>query len=103
MRNFLAQKEFIDIISKSQKEFEKNLKNKKLMFVYENKDKTIGEEEMFFPTTSFYHLTGVKAYDSNNQSLNSYKFYELLKLGGIDESKIEIKDKTTYYKLQILM
>lgn len=102
MRNFLAQKEFIDIISKSQKEFEKNLKNKKLMFVYENKDKTIGEEEMFFPTTSFYHLTGVKAYDSNNQSLNSYKFYELLKLEGIDESKIEIKDKTTYYKLQIL-
>lgn len=103
MRNFLAQKEFIDIIAKSQKEFEKNLKNKKLMFIYENKDRTIDQEEIFFPTTSFYHLTGIKAYDSKNKLLNSYKFYELLQAGGIDESKLEIKDKTTYYKLQVLL
>ena len=102
MRNFLAQKEFIDIIAKSQKEFEKNLKNKKLMFIYENKDRTIDQEEIFFPTTSFYHLTGIKAYDSKNKLLNSYKFYELLQAGGIDESKLEVKDKTTYYKLEVL-
>lgn len=102
MREFLAKKEFIDIIAKSQKEFEKNLKNKKLMFVYENKDKTMGQEEIFFPATSFYHLTGIKVYDSNNKLLNSYKFYELLQSGGIDESKLEVKDKTTYYKLQVL-
>ena len=102
MRDFIAKKEFIDIIAKSQKEFERNLKNKRLMFIYENKDKTIGEEEIFFPVTSFYHLTGINAYDSNNKLLNSYKFYELLQAGGIDESKLEIKDKTTYYKLQVL-
>lgn len=102
MRDFLARKEFIDIIVKSQKEFEKNLKNKKLMFIYENKDKTIDKEEIFFPTTSLYHLTGIKAYDSNNKLLNSYKFYKLLQSGGIDESKIEAKDKTTYYKLEVL-
>lgn len=102
MRNFLAQKEFIDIIAKSQKEFEKNLKNKKLMFIYENKDRTIDQEEIFFPTTSFYHLTGIKAYDSKNKLLNSYKFYKLLQAGGIDESKLEVKDKTTYYKLEVL-
>ena len=102
MRNFLAQKEFIDIIAKSQKEFEKNLKNKKLMFIYENKDRTIGKEEMFFPTTSFYHLTGIKAYDLNNKLINSYKFYKLLQAGGIDESKLKIKDNTTYYKLEVL-
>lgn len=75
MRNFLAQKEFMDIIAKCQIEFEKSLKNRKVMFIYENKDKTIGKEEMFFPTTSFYHLTGVRAYDSNNKLLNSYTFY----------------------------
>lgn len=102
MRFFLAQKEFIGIIAKSQKEFEKNLKNKKILFVYENNDKSIGTEEMFFPTTSFYHLTGVRAYDSNNNLLNSYKFYKLLKKGGIDESKLKIKDETTYYKLEVL-
>ncbi len=102
MRNFLAQKEFMDIIAKCQIEFEKSLKNRKVMFIYENKDKTIGKEEMFFPTTSFYHLTGVRAYDSNNKLLNSYTFYKLLQVGGIDESKLEVKDRTTYYKLQVL-
>ena len=102
MRNFLAQKEFMDIIAKCQIEFEKSLKNRKVMFIYENKGKTIGKEEMFFPTTSFYHLTGVRAYDSNNKLLNSYTFYKLLQVGGIDESKLEVKDRTTYYKLQVL-
>lgn len=45
------------------------------MFIYENKDRTIDQEEIFFPTTSFYHLTGIKAYDLKNKLLNSYKFY----------------------------
>lgn len=99
MRDFIMQKKFIDVISKSQKEFEKNLKNKKVMFVYENKDKSIGEEEALFPVTSFYHLTGLKVFDHNNNLLNSYNFYKLLQKGGIDESKIYIKDKSTFYKL----
>lgn len=103
MRFFLAQKEFIGIIAKSQKEFEKNLKNKKILFVYENNDKSIGAEEMFFPTTSFYHLTGVRAYDSNNNLLNSYKFYKLLKKGGIDESKLKIKVKMIELNIEILI
>ena len=71
------------------------------MFIYENKDRTIDQEEIFFPTTSFYYLTGIKAYDSKNKVLNSYKFYELLQVGGIDESKLEVKDKKTYYKLEV--
>lgn len=102
MKNFLLQREYMNIIAKSQKEFEKNLKNKKIMFIYEDKQKIIGMEEMFFPATSFYHLTGVKAYDSKNILLNSYRFYKLLQEGGIDASKLKIKDETTYYKLQIL-
>lgn len=102
MREVFAKKEIIDIISICQKEFDKNLRNKKLMFIYENKDRTIGKEEMFFPTTSFYHLTGVQAYNKDNDLINSYKFYMLLREGGIDESKLKVKDDTTYYKLKIL-
>ena len=34
--NFFSSKKIIDIIVESQKGFEKNLKNKKLMFIYEN-------------------------------------------------------------------
>ena len=102
MRDFLAKKEFIDIIAKSQKEFEKNLKNKKMIFIYENNDKTMSKEEVFFPISAFYHLTGVQAYDLNNKLLNSYQFYEILRVGGINETKIKLKDKTTYYKLQVL-
>lgn len=102
MREFLAKKEIINIISSCQKEFDKNLRNKKLMFIYENKDRSIGKEEMFFPITSFYHLTGVQAYDKGNELINSYKFYMLLREGGIDESKLKVKDDTTYYKLEIL-
>lgn len=33
MRDFIAKKEFIDIIAKSQKEFERNLKNKQNIYV----------------------------------------------------------------------
>lgn len=33
MRDFIAKKEFIDIIVKSQKEFERNLKNKQNIYV----------------------------------------------------------------------
>ena len=102
MNEFQIKKEYIKIISECQKEFENNLKNKKIIFIYENKEKTIGKEEMIFPTASFYHLTGIKAYDSNNKELNSYNFYNLLKNNGINASKIKIKDQTTYYKLQVL-
>ena len=41
MRNYLEQKEALRIISQCQKEYDKNLKNKKVMFIYQNKDKTI--------------------------------------------------------------
>lgn len=47
-------------------------------------------------------MTGVQAYDSNDKILNSYKFYELLRVGGINETKIKMKNKTIYYKLQVL-
>ncbi len=92
MKQLIIKKEIIEKLTKCQKEFDKNLKNKKVMFIYETKDRKIHREEMYFPLSSFYHLTGIQAYDVNNEPLNSYRFYELLLINRIDEQKIQIKD-----------
>ncbi|MFR5683831.1 MAG: PBECR4 domain-containing protein [Clostridia bacterium] len=63
MNQFFVQKGMIETLSRCQKEFEKNLKNKKIMFIYENKNRSIDKEEMLFPISCFYHLTGIKAFD----------------------------------------
>lgn len=102
MKQEFINKSMIDTISKCQKEFDTNLKNKKLMFVYEDNRRNVDKEEMIFPVSCFYHLTGIKAYDKNNQLLNSYKFYTLLKNNRIDAMKIIPKNETTYYKLEVL-
>lgn len=102
MKKENIQKEIIDKIAKCQKEFEAHLKNNKVMFVYENKDKTIDKEEMIFPVSCFYHLTGIRAYDKKHNLLNSYSFYELLKRNRINAMNLEFKDRTTFYKLEIL-
>ena len=96
------QKQIIKQISTNQKIFDKNLKNKTLMFIYEKLNRSIGKEEMFFPASTFYHLTGIKAYDINNKLMNSYKFYDLLQKGRIDRMKLESKNSTTFYKLEVL-
>ena len=102
MNQFFVQKGMVETLSRCQKEFEKNLKNKKIMFIYENKNRSIDKEEMLFPISCFYHLTGIKAFDKDNKPLNSYSFYNLLKTNRIDEMKLKFKDTTTYYKLEIL-
>ncbi len=57
---------------------------------------------MFFPISSFYHLTGIKAYDLEGKELSSYNFYNLLHKSRIDKMKLIKKDSTTYYKMQVL-
>ena len=71
------------------------------MFICEDKNRIIDEQEMFFPLSCFYHLTGIKAYE-NNKELNSYRFYDLLKKGTINASNLIKKDTTTELKLQVL-
>lgn len=102
MKQDVLNKALIDTISKCQKEFDVNLKNKKIMFVYEDNFRNIDKEEMIFPVSCFYHLTGIKAYDINGNMLNSYNFYKLLKNNSIDAMKIIPKNRTTYYKLDVL-
>lgn len=60
--------------------------------------------ELYFPKSSFANLTGVTITNSNNNVLNSFSFYNLLKSGSvsIDKYKIECKDCTTDLKLQVL-
>lgn len=102
MKQEVRKKEMIDIIAKSQKEFDKNLKNKNVMFIFEDNQGNINKVEVMFPIGCFYHLTGTNVYDKNNKIVNSYKFYNLLKGNKINSMKIQPKNKTTYYKLDVL-
>ena len=59
MKGILKPLEIFNIISKCLKEFDENLNNKNVMFIIEKKDRTIEKEEVSFPKSSYYHLTGV--------------------------------------------
>ena len=81
-----------------------NLKNKDIMFVLEGKDKSLSKEEVFFPKSCFYHLTGIKIVEKNGRVLNSYEFYDNIKDNTISTKKyiIKRKDNTADLKLQVL-
>ena len=51
--------DIFNTVSKCLKEYDKNLRNTKVMFVIENKDRTLSKEEVYFPKSSYKHLTGV--------------------------------------------
>ena len=102
MNKHLRNLEVISIISNCQKIFDENLKNKKLMFIYEEKNHTLHKEEMYFPITSFYHLTGVIAYDNKHNPLNSLNFYEYVNEDRLNQTQIQRRDNTTDLKLQVL-
>lgn len=94
-------KEFINIIAECQKEYDKNLKNNKIMFITEENNK-INKEEVFFGKRNFYHLTGIRAFNNTGSELSPSNFYYLLSRGRIDRLNIERKDNTTDLKLQVL-
>lgn len=104
MKGYTKKQEILNTIYKCLNDYDRNLKNKKIMFILENKDRTISYEEVFFPKSSYYHLTGVYIYNKDGKKLNSYEFYNLLKSVSItvDNYKIVCKDKTTDLKLQVL-
>lgn len=104
MNSLLKPLEMFNIISKCLKDYDKNLKNKKVMFIIESKDKRISKEEVFFPKSSYYHLTGVVLYDKYGKKINSYDFYDLIKSQRLNlkTHKIKSKDNTTDLKLEVL-
>ncbi len=97
--------DIFNTVSKCLKEYDKNLKNTKVMFVIENKDRTLSKEEVYFPRSSYKHLTGVSIIEkSTGKSLNAYEFYDILKDERLNlkEYIIKEKDSTTDLKLQVL-
>lgn len=95
--------QMLNILSRCQKEYEQSLKNKKILFIVETKDRKLKIEEVFFGERNFYHLTGIKAFDKLNKELSPKNFYYLLSKGKINKSKIIKKDNTTDLKLQVLL
>lgn len=87
--------EIINTLSKCIKIYDENLKNKKVMFIVENKKRKLEIEEMFFGKRNFYHLTGVKVLDKTGKELSSNNFYDLLLKSRINYSKLVKKDNTT--------
>ena len=104
MKSISKPLEILRIISKCLKDYDENLKNKKIMFIIENKDKSITKEEVFFPKSSFYHLTGIILENKDGKKVNAYEFYDLIKNKRIslNDYIIKSKDKTTDLKLQVL-
>lgn len=104
MKGIDRQKQILSIVSKCVEEYDNNLINKKVMLILENKDKTIGKEEVYFPKSSFYHLTDTRIKEKNGRELNSYEVYDKIRDNKITLNQyiIESKDKTTDLKLQVL-
>lgn len=94
--------EIINILSKCIKIYDENLKNKKVMFIAENKNRKLEIEEMFFGKRNFYHLTGVTVLDKTGKKLSPNNFYDLLIKSRINYSNLVKKDNTTDLKLQVL-
>jgi len=90
MKQELRQKEIINTVYKCLKDYDQNLKNKKIMFVVEMRDKNLIKEEVYFPKSSYCHLTGVTILDCNGRILNSFEFYNLIKKGTITINKYKI-------------
>lgn len=68
MKGYTKKQEILNVIYKCLKEYDENLKNKKLMFILENKDRTISKEEVFLPKSSYYHLTGTNIYNKDGKN-----------------------------------
>lgn len=104
MKGFQKEIEIFRTISDCLKDYDKNLKNKKVMFIIENKDKSLDKDEVFFPKSSYYHLTGIILLDNKKQKVNSYEFYDLLKNErlNMDKYTIQIRNNAADLKLKVL-
>ena len=91
-----TKKEIIKILHQSAKKYQENLLNKKIIFIYKNKD-NLDFIEALFKDSNFMHLTGIKYKKGANQF-----FIDCIQ-SKINSNDIEIKNKIfTSLKLQIL-
>lgn len=82
--------------------FKSNLLNKKVMFVYETRDRQIRVDEMFFPKSCFLHLTGLNAIDNKGKKYNAYNFFKDMDEGTINTYNLLRKNNTTDLKFNVL-
>lgn len=81
----MDKKEALRIILKSAKEYDKNLSNNNIMFVYRNKRQQLFSFEVTFLPRNFLHLTGIKI--TNKEINSSIKFYR-----ACISNKLSVKD-----------
>ena len=80
--------------------YEKNLKNKNLLFIYEDKHHEIDYYEVVFEASNFLHLTGLKV---DKSKLSAQVFYQRCLAKRLSVSDFEIApDGTTELKLDVL-
>ena len=99
------QQDVLNIISMCHKKYEKNLNNKKIIFISEEKNKNLFMLEVIFRSSNFLHLTGVAVIKrKTGEKANSYEVYSMLKdqRFNLKEYCIKRKDNTTDLKLQVL-
>lgn len=98
------QQQVLSIISRCLEEYETNLLNKKVMFIFEDKYKNLNKEEVFFPKSSFYHLTGTVIKDYDGNEINSYDMYNKVRDNklSLNQYSIEAKNRGTDLKMQVL-
>lgn len=101
MKDIYSKVEISEKLKKYAKDYKINLENKKLLFVVENKNRTLSIFEVAMLPRNFKHLTGIELIE-NGKRVNSNEFYKRCLKGNINASKIILKDSTSYYKLGIL-
>lgn len=101
MKKISDKKDIINKISKCAKDYKKNLENKKLLFLIENKNRTLSIFEVIMFPSNFHHLTGTNIIE-NGKKINSLNFYQRFIDGNVKPENLRLKDSTSYYKIKIL-
>lgn len=95
-----TKKDIIKKINDAALLYQKNLLNKNIMFVFENKDNSLSYIETLFRDKNFQHLTGLK------YKYNSKRFFNDCIANVISPNDIFISDDKivfTYLKLEVLL
>ena len=90
----------LKIIFKAAESYEKNLRNKNLLFLYEDRHHNIDSYEVVFEASNFLHLTGVVV---DKTHIPARVFYQRCLAKRLSISDFEIMtDGTTELKLDVL-
>ena len=101
MKKIYSKKKIIDTITNCAKDYKNNFENKKILFIVANKNQKLSAFEVAMFPINFHHLTGVDVIENGNK-INSYRFYQRFLNNEVKTKNVQIKDNTSYLKLEIL-